>query len=185
MVDDAEHYCTALGEVCRLHRLIVCPFLFMCAPTRGKGTHKPSPLAVGRIPCRLNHACAPVGTKLAIFGGWDGVTCYNDLWVYDIGAYILDDFNSVSASTIYRTMPALSFWPATQCSCTKLAQAKDQWSKAGSSPRTQYGSRSRWPSPRVWRVGDDRPNHAPVTFLPLGWVSSATSARLVHLWCCR
>jgi hypothetical protein len=26
-----------------------------------------------------------VGNKMAFFGGWDGETAYNDLWVYDVG----------------------------------------------------------------------------------------------------
>ena len=33
---------------------------------------------------RFNHTAAAVGNKIAFFGGWDGTTAFNDLWVYDI-----------------------------------------------------------------------------------------------------
>ncbi|CAE7726783.1 GPA3, partial [Symbiodinium sp. KB8] len=34
---------------------------------------------------RFNHAGVAVGNKIAYFGGWDGESAFNDLWVYDIG----------------------------------------------------------------------------------------------------
>eukprot|EP01138_Halocafeteria_seosinensis_P006050 gb/GECG01006184.1/.p1 GENE.gb/GECG01006184.1/~~gb/GECG01006184.1/.p1 ORF type:complete len:255 (+),score=24.77 gb/GECG01006184.1/:1-765(+) len=38
---------------------------------------------------RFNHDACAVGAKIAIFGGWDGKTCYNDFWVYSVCRYCL------------------------------------------------------------------------------------------------
>jgi hypothetical protein len=35
---------------------------------------------------RLQHSQLTIGKKMVFFGGWNGTTSYNDLWVYDTGA---------------------------------------------------------------------------------------------------
>lgn len=40
-----------------------------------------------QLHCRFQHSHLAVGKKLVYFGGWDGTTSFNDLWVYDTGAW--------------------------------------------------------------------------------------------------
>ena len=35
---------------------------------------------------RFNHAATLVGTRLCVFGGWDGTQSMDDLWVLDVGS---------------------------------------------------------------------------------------------------
>ena len=36
---------------------------------------------------RFDHASLLVGSKIVVFGGWNGKQCFNDLWVFDTDAF--------------------------------------------------------------------------------------------------
>eukprot|EP00937_MAST-01D_sp_MAST-1D-sp2_P000687 g687.t1 len=36
---------------------------------------------------RFDHAACAVGSRIVLFGGWDGRQCFNDLWVFDASSF--------------------------------------------------------------------------------------------------
>lgn len=60
---------------------------------------------------RFNHAGVAVGNKIAYFGGWDGESAFNDLWVYDIGELSGAERQSHAAWSHTTRSPPLRSWP--------------------------------------------------------------------------